>query len=84
MNCRTGCRTRDHDTYAACLRASAPQVLPAGRRTLSTERELHAYAEARRQGVQPEGTRMHQTNEAIRLSDTAGAPYDAGTGGYAT
>jgi hypothetical protein len=41
--------------------------------------ELDAYAEARRQGIQPAGTRMGQIKAAVEASDTIGRAYDAGT-----
>jgi len=41
--------------------------------------ELNAYAEARRQGIQPAGTRMGQIREAEKASETLGRAYSAET-----
>ncbi len=81
-SCRTGCVTKDHGSYVECLRASRPQVQAAGRKTVSTERDLIAYADARRQGVQPEGTSWLQSTAALRVSEAAGAAYDATDGSF--
>lgn len=42
--------------------------------------ELEAYRDARLQGIQPAGTRMHQVRDALDKSDQLGAPYDASGG----
>lgn len=40
--------------------------------------ELAEYAAARRQGVQPAGTRAHQTRFAMEQSERSGRAWDAG------
>jgi hypothetical protein len=37
--------------------------------------ELDLYRAARRQGVQPDGTKTHQIEAALRASEAAGAAY---------
>lgn len=39
-------------------------------------KELDAYKEARRQGIQPSGTSMNKIQEAIKASENLGKAYD--------
>jgi len=39
------------------------------------DRELDSYYRARKEGIQPDGTKQHRIDEARRLSDSAGAAY---------
>ena len=41
------------------------------------DKELYAYEDARKQGIQPAGTSMAQINAAYQASDTLGAAYNA-------
>jgi hypothetical protein len=41
--------------------------------------ELNAYADARRQGIQPAGTSMKAVKDAVTASENLGKPYDGGT-----
>jgi hypothetical protein len=41
--------------------------------------ELNAYADARRQGIQPAGTSMKAIKDAHKASENLGKPYDGGT-----
>ena len=43
--------------------------------------ELYAYKEARRQGIQPEGTTKKQIEAALKASETLGTAYNAETMG---
>lgn len=47
------------------------------------DKELADYREARRQGIQPEGTSSKQIKSAIAASDTLGAAFNAETMGSA-
>ena len=38
------------------------------------ERELNAYRDARKQGIQPRSTRLPDIQAAVRASDKAGVP----------
>jgi hypothetical protein len=41
--------------------------------------ELNAYADARRQGIQPAGTSMKAIKDAHKASENLGKAYDGGT-----
>ena len=81
MPCRSGCPTQDHRTWGECARAAHLRVaycgIGGGDATAQRrwDAELDAYAAARRQGVQPDGTTMPKIEAALRLSDQAGAAY---------
>lgn len=84
-NCTSGCPTQDHASYSECLRGKGTRVAycnsAAGSdatRQKKWDAEIDAYWNAKRQGIQPEGTSMRQIETAIRLSDATGKPYDAG------
>jgi hypothetical protein len=74
MACRSGCKTKDHTSWGECARAAqlhvapAIQAIPARR---AWDAELHAYGEARRQGLQPKGTTMRQVQAAVEAADAA-------------
>lgn len=80
--CRTGCKTKDCKSYAECLRNGSVQVGPVWTNSKAIHSELNAYASARKQGVQPQGTRAHQVEQAMRASEAVGRPFDATTGGF--
>jgi hypothetical protein len=82
--CRTGCRTKDHESYAECLRSAAIQLGPLETNSKAIHRELDAYANARRQGIQPAGTKLHQTEAAVRVSQDAGYAWDSAKGQFKT
>ena len=84
MACSTGCPTQDHRSFGECLRSKALQVDvavpgtgydPAKNRAWDSR--IDSYKEARRQGVQPPGTRKSQIDAAVRASDAAGEPFRA-------
>lgn len=77
MACRSGCPTPgQHASYGECARAANIRV---GQVDATEQRvwdaELHAYADARRQGIQPMGTKMSQVQQALDASDKAGAAF---------
>jgi len=79
MNCRSGCKTKDHETYGQCLsaaniRAAATMNNPF---TSDVKKELSAYRSARANGIQPEGTTMNKVKEAESASRALGRPYNA-------
>lgn len=41
------------------------------------ESELQAYRDARAQGIKPAGTRRHQIDEAVRISQETGKAYES-------
>lgn len=73
MACRSGCRTQDHSSWGECARAANLstgvdiQGIP---RRRAWDGELRAYADARRQGLQPKGTKLHQVQAAVRVADS--------------
>lgn len=82
MSCRSGCLTKDHESYAACLKAARPQM--AGTVNSSnqwmfdqTKKDLSAYEQARRDGIQPGGTSVAKVKEAQAATKMLGRPYNA-------
>lgn len=80
--CRAGCRTQDHATWGDCLRAAAvctylasPSKGLDGTAQKKWDHELDLYAKARKEGIQPDATKLNKITEAMRLSDAAGAAY---------
>lgn len=84
MACRTGCVTKDHSSWAECARDANVRIAAT---TTSrhrdgfdkTKKELAAYQEARRHGIQPEGTTMDKIAAAKAATKAMGRPYDAST-----
>lgn len=82
MACRSGCRTQDHRSYHECLRAASTRIAYAGRNgggdyteQKKWDQELDLYRKVRKEGIQPDGTKMHKIVDAMRQSDQAGAAY---------
>ena len=80
MFCRAGCRTKDHESYAACLQAAKPGMAFGRTIRTETERELANYKAARDAGIQPAGTRQHNIDAANAVSDKYGAAFNAEDG----
>lgn len=85
MACASSCKTQDHATYGECLRSKG--VATTGLETTSPsfamsrqkkwDKELNAYEDAVRQGVQPAGTTMAKVEYAMRASEETGRAYRA-------
>lgn len=79
--CRSGCKTRDHKTWGECARASRLNVaycgVGGGDATAQKrwDSELELYRQARKQGIQPDGTSANKVRKALELSDARGAAY---------
>lgn len=81
-NCRSGCATKDHESFAACARASHIQL--SGLQSLGGDRdrqkawdkELQSYRDARAQGIQPDSTRTPDIRKAVEWSNQHGTAYD--------
>lgn len=80
--CTSGCRTKDHASYAECLKdkntatyLASPSKGLDGTRQKAWDARLQAYRDARSEGIKPDGTSMRKVIEAKRLSDEAGAAY---------
>jgi len=84
MACRSGCVTKDHVSYGACLRAASLRVGWAKShvgidrsREKGKNQELDLYVQARRAGIQPATTRTPDIRKAFELSEKAGAAFNA-------
>jgi hypothetical protein len=77
--CSTSCPTRDHASWGECIRSKGLFVAPIANLNGSRawDAELDAYRSARRQGVQPAGTTMKQTTEAMEISQRTGKAFQA-------
>lgn len=80
--CTSGCRTKDHASYGECLQDKGVKTYLAspskgldGTKQKKWDAELSAYANARKQGIQPDGTTMQKVTQAIKASDKVGAAY---------
>lgn len=80
MDCRSGCKTKDHDTYAQCLNDANTGVVMGAQIRSRTEVELDAYRAARRAGIQPAGTTMAAIDAANATSDRYGAAFNSEDG----
>jgi hypothetical protein len=79
-NCRSGCKTQDHATYAECCRAAAPQSKNStqsrdGLYGLEAKRDIESreYRAARAQGIQPATTQLPDIRQAVAASQKADA-----------
>lgn len=84
MSCRTGCKTKDHESYAACLRAAQVQTAdvltsPMAEIHSKTKADLSAYRRARAEGIQPGSTTQEKVRQAQEATRLLGRPYDAST-----
>lgn len=82
MNCRSGCKTKDHRSWAECAReanvtVSATLTSPLALGYDKTKKDLSAYRTARLNGIQPGGTTFEKVREAENASRSLGRPYNA-------
>ena len=82
MICRSGCKTKDHRSYAECLQAAnvtiaATVTSPANFLFDKTKKDLAAYQSARLNGIQPEGTTVEKVRAAEEASRKLGRAYNA-------
>ena len=79
--CTSGCRTKDHSSYAECLKAKSVRVpqIPVEALTVQkkADKTLDAYENARRYGIQPASTRAADIQEAVALSELTGTAAKA-------
>ena len=79
--CRSGCKTQDHQSWGACARAANMRVAYCGvgdgdaTAQKRWDQSLELYRQARKQGIQPEGTTLNKVRNALELSDRVGAAY---------
>ena len=84
MSCRTGCATKDHASYAECLRSAGVRVnavinSPNQWMFEQTKKDLPAYEAAKADGITPGGTSLEKVKQARAATDRLGRPYDAST-----
>lgn len=84
MTCTSSCTTRDHATMGECLRSKGVRVAycnSANNQDYTAQkkwdRNLDAYRELRKQGVQPSGSSPRQVRAAEAISDMTGEAYKA-------
>jgi hypothetical protein len=73
-NCRSGCKTQDHANWGECARAANISIgnEQVSNTLKSNEKELTAYRDARKLGIQPASTRMKDIQKAVRVSEATG------------
>lgn len=74
MSCSSACATQDHKTWGECVRSKGLQLSPAVNDSYATrqrgwDRELDNYDSARRQGLNPAGTKQHHVDAAMKEAD---------------
>ena len=79
MACRTGCLTQDHANWGECARGANLSISNEGAAMSikTTDKELTAYRDARKNGVQPRSTKMKDIQTANKISQTIGRAYKA-------
>lgn len=84
MSCRSGCPTQDHSSWGDCLRASNIQMntgdannnlVNSNITNKKWDKELQMYRDARKQGIQPDGTSTAKIQKALDISDKTGVAY---------
>jgi hypothetical protein len=83
-NCRSGCKTQDHDSYSDCLQSANfgfAGCFPTRQhwdkdKENKDNKELNSYFDAVRQGIEPRSTRQPDIDAAVRLSNEAGKAFD--------
>jgi hypothetical protein len=75
--CSSACPTKDHHTYGECLRGKNLHLSPNvngdyNLRQKKWDRELDSYESAVRQGVQPDGTKQHLVDAAMKKAEANG------------
>jgi hypothetical protein len=89
-NCRSGCKTQDHESYSDCLQdagLSFTGCFPTRRgwdktKEKNWDSELDSYYSAVRQGVEPISTKKKDIDAALMLSNEAGKAFDGNTMGF--
>lgn len=85
MNCTASCKTRDHETYAECLKSNMPMIAPSTHPSKTgwdmdkikrDNKELDSYYSAVKQGIEPISTKQKDIDAAVKLSNEAGKAFD--------
>jgi hypothetical protein len=82
MNCREGCKTKDHSSYAECLQSANVTITatvnsPMQKMYEKTKSDLSAFREAASHGIMPEGTTKEKVDAAKAATKALGRPYNA-------
>lgn len=79
MTCRSACATKAHSSWGECARAARLQIGDLKHHDVNKrgEADLQAYADARRQGIQPSGIQRSAVDRAVRISEASGTAFDA-------
>lgn len=78
--CSSACLTKDHRTFGECMRSKRLNLNPNLMGTQiqkEWDRELNDYANARSQGIHPQGTTRAKIDEAVRISEETGVAFGA-------
>jgi hypothetical protein len=77
--CSSGCLSKNHESYGACLRAKHLQVqdVETHKRATAQNRVIDDYVAARRDGLQPEGVTAKAVKQAREFTDLTGTPFRA-------
>lgn len=81
MACSSSCRTQDHASWGACVRAKNLRTPALSVEMLTTQKAadktLDDYQKARSYGIQPASTRAQDVQAAIRVSEITGTAHKA-------
>lgn len=82
LNCRSGCKTKNHRTWGECAANSgigvgAGETSKAFMAGKVDNTEIESYIWARSQGIQPAATSLPAIKDAIEKSQKADKAYDA-------
>lgn len=83
MACSSGCRTPGrHRSWGECVRSKGLQIGDLKYHDINKrgEVDLQAYADARRQGIQPSGLERSAVDRAVRISEADGKAFVANEG----
>jgi hypothetical protein len=86
-NCRSGCKTQDHQSYSDCLQEANfgfAGCFPTRQgwdkdKEKRDNSEIQSYWDATRQGIEPRSTRQKDIDAAVKLSNEAGKAFDGTT-----
>lgn len=84
MACSSSCPSQDHASWGECVRSKNLKTAYAAEwkgadatRQKKADKNLDAYANARKYGIQPKSTRAADVQRAIQISDKTGQPFQA-------
>ena len=79
LACSSTCRTKNCESYGACLRAKSLQVADVGAHIFHKRQnsEIDAYVDARKAGIQPKTVWKKDVEAAWKATDATGVPFRA-------